>query len=163
MSTPPFPRKTLLPFALLMFLMSCSLLVTQDVSVKAQGCVPLEGTDIFWPQGTSTTPTVVTVFLDDSATGWTDSVEINALKAAFTAWSSNQGAAGCNCHVTFQYASTPGTGTYQLKVLREVPSSGWFDRGEFHANNVNALGLVRATIQIHPNTTYHCIDDSDGS
>lgn len=157
MSMRPVPRKTFAILALVIFLISCFLLVNHDSTVKAQGCTALGVTGIgAWPQGTETTPTVVKVYLDNSPNGWTNTTEINALKAAFTAWSSAfaQGATGCNCHVTFEYDTTPGTGTYWLKVLREVPSDDMWDRAEFHPNAFNATNLLKATIQIHPDTTH---------
>lgn len=99
---------------------------------------------------------MVTVYLDDnSQTGWTDTTQINALKQGFTNWSTSaaQGATGCNCHVTFEYTSTQGSGTYPLAVLREVPSDNSTDRGEFHPIRTTLTNLTKATIQIHPNVT----------
>lgn len=89
MSTNPLLRKTLLTLALVIFLLSCFLIFNHGSPVKAQGCTALGPSGHgAWPQGTETTPTVVKVYLDNSPTGWSDSTEINALKAAFSAWSS---------------------------------------------------------------------------
>jgi len=150
----PFPAQSLLLLALLL---SPSLLVLKTgPPVEAQGCTALNKSPYgAWPQGTTTTPTVVTVYLDNSQTGWSETSQINALKDAFANWSTSsaQGATGCNCHVTFEYTSSQESGTYRLTVLREVPSDDSSDRGEFHPNVFTATNLTRATIQINPNTT----------
>jgi len=104
-----FSRKALLPLALIFFLLLAFLVVHRDSPVNAQGCTALNSSGSgAWPQGTTTSSTVVTVYLDNSLSGWLDSNEVNAVKEAFSNWSAEaaQSATGCNCHVSFQRTRT---------------------------------------------------------
>lgn len=156
MSKMPLFAQALLPLALIIFFLSGLLILRNGAQVEAQGqCTALNTSPHgAWPQGTTTTPTVVTVWLDNSLSGWLDSNEVNALKQAFTNWStqSTQSATGCNCNVTFQYSNTVNSGTYRLTVRRELPEN-LSDRGDFRATGSDGNGrLTSATIRIHPNT-----------
>jgi hypothetical protein len=129
-------------------------------NVEAQtGCPPVVitgGIEAAWPQGTSSNPTVVTVYIDPA---WTDTNQVNALKQAFTNWQALQNTSSCNCFVTFQYTTTQGSGTYPLTVLREDPADPTAPtaRGmviRFAVGTVNGrTALLRATIAIHPSVT----------
>ena len=155
MSRSPLFSTSILALAVAALSLS-TILLQQNSPVAAQGCIQLEtSTAGAWPQGTATAKTTVTVYLDNSLSGWSDPDEINALKQAFANWSTDaaQSATGCNCHVEFSYTNTINAGTYRLAVLREVPEDDPTDRGEFHVLLTGGAGLTAAKIQIHPSTT----------
>lgn len=145
------PRVVPWAILLIFFLLCTASYLTTRVNSQT-GCPPTRLESWFaWPQGTATNPTIVTVYLDPA---WTDTTQINALKAAFTNWQSNQSSTGCNCNVTFQYTTTQGSGTYPLTVLRVQPTDSTF-RGQVVNFTVQGVSnrLVKATIYIHPNIT----------
>jgi hypothetical protein len=152
-----FSCKTLLLVVVPAILLTGSLVLHYHSVVKAQGtCTALDTSPYgAWIQGTAATPTIISVYLDNSGTGWS-STQIDNLKTAFSNWSTEaaQGATGCNCHVIFSYSNTDVNGANTFRVLRQVPTTNSTNRGEFHNTGINAQGrLTSAYIEIHPDTT----------